>query len=34
MLMKLVVLQSTAGSVGRRGGRRHQTGNSVRSDAV
>ena len=34
MLMKLVVLQSTAGSAARRGGRRDETGNSVRSDAV
>jgi len=34
MLMKLVVLQSTAGSVVRRGRRRHETGNSVRSDAM
>jgi len=34
MLMKLVVLQSAAGSVGRRDGRRYETGNSVRSDAV
>jgi len=34
MLMKLVMLRSTAGGAARRGKRRHETGNSVRSDAV